>query len=99
MNDDQGSKDRFFAQLAGISEAMTAAHGKDFAMGALILAARFIAEGEARERAAADAAKAAPAGSVPRSDAMPRPGVPEHDAGNSAIWTPGSGSPRKGERH
>ena len=28
-----------------IGEAMIAAHGKDFAMGALILSARFIAEG------------------------------------------------------
>jgi len=46
------SKDMFFQQLAQISDAMTAAHGKDFAMGALVLAARFIAEGEARARAA-----------------------------------------------
>ena len=49
------SKDVFFAQLATISDAMIAAHGKDFAMGAMVLAARFIAEGEARERAAAEA--------------------------------------------
>lgn len=47
------SKDAFFKQLADIASAMTAAHGKDFSMGALVLAARFIAEGEARERAAA----------------------------------------------
>jgi len=46
------SKDAFFKQLADIASAMTAAHGKDFSMGALVLAARFIAEGEARERAA-----------------------------------------------
>ena len=34
-------------QTAGVlsAEAMIAAHGKDFAMGALILSARFIAEG------------------------------------------------------
>jgi len=51
--DDTASKDRFFQQLAQISDAMSAAHGKDFAMGALLLAARFIAEGEARARAAA----------------------------------------------
>ena len=31
---------------AQISEAMAAAHGKDFAMGALVLTARFIAEGK-----------------------------------------------------
>ncbi len=49
------SKDVFFAQLAKISDAMIGAHGKDFAMGAMVLAARFIAEGEARERAATEA--------------------------------------------
>ena len=61
------SKDAFFQQLANIASAMTAAHGKDFSMGALVLAARFIAEGEARERAATPAttAAAAPAGSGP----------------------------------
>ena len=57
MSDNEtASKDAFFQQLADISNAMTAAHGKDFAMGALVLAARFIAEGEARERAAAGTA-------------------------------------------
>jgi hypothetical protein len=56
MNDDETtSKDHFFQQLAQLSDAMTASHGKDFAMGALVLAARFIAEGEARARAAAGA--------------------------------------------
>jgi hypothetical protein len=55
------SKDAFFQQLAGIASAMTAAHGKDFSMGALVLAARFIAEGEARERAAAQASAQAAA--------------------------------------
>ena len=48
------SKDQFFAQLATLSDAMIAAHGKDFAMGAMVLAARFVAEGEARARAAAE---------------------------------------------
>ena len=33
-------------KLAHVAEAMIAAHGKDFAMGALILTARFIAEGK-----------------------------------------------------
>lgn len=56
MDNDQESKDRFFATLATISDEMIAAHGKDFAMGALVLAARFIAEREARERAAAGTA-------------------------------------------
>ena len=40
------SKDEFFVKLAHVAEAMIAAHGKDFAMGALILTARFIAEGK-----------------------------------------------------
>ncbi len=57
MNQDTTSKDAFFAQLASLSDAMIAAHGKDFAMGAMVLAARFIAESEARERAAVEAAK------------------------------------------
>ena len=52
-DNDSASKDAFFQQLADISNAMSVAHGKDFAMGALVLAARFIAESEARERAAA----------------------------------------------
>ncbi len=38
------SKDRFFAELAELAERMIAAHGKEFSMGALVLAARFIAE-------------------------------------------------------
>ncbi|MDX8442088.1 hypothetical protein [Mesorhizobium australafricanum] len=46
------SKDAFFQQLAKLSEEMVAKHGKDFSMGALVLAARWIAEnrigGEAR---------------------------------------------------
>lgn len=54
MTDDETtSKDSFFQQLAQLSDAMIAAHGKDFSMGAFVLAARFIAEGEARTRAAA----------------------------------------------
>ena len=56
MSQEIPSKDSFFAQLAQISDQMVAAYDKDFAMGALVLAARFIAEGEARERAAAEAA-------------------------------------------
>lgn len=56
MSDNESvSKDTFFQELASIANAMTAAHGKDFAMGALVLAARFLAESEARERAAAEA--------------------------------------------
>lgn len=55
---DTASKDAFFEQLATLSNAMVAAHGKDFAMGALVLAARFIAEAEARQRSAADGSAA-----------------------------------------
>lgn len=44
------SKDRFFAELAELGRRMTAAHGRDFSMGALILAARFIAEGRSFDR-------------------------------------------------
>jgi hypothetical protein len=81
------SKDEFFKQLATISDAMSAAHGKDFAMGALVLAARFIAEREARpspgrpgpdRRQAAGATRAhaadlAPSGPAPASPFTPRP--------------------------
>lgn len=42
----ESGKDAFFEELARISDAMTQAYGKDFAMGALVLAARFIAEKE-----------------------------------------------------
>ena len=40
------SKDHFFKQIGEIADAMVRAHGKEFAMGALVLAARFIAEGK-----------------------------------------------------
>jgi hypothetical protein len=46
MSDDDTSKDRFFERLGRLAEEMIAAHGKDFTMGTLILAARFIAEGK-----------------------------------------------------
>jgi hypothetical protein len=42
--EEQESKDRFFAELADLAERMIAAHGREFTMGALVLAARFIAE-------------------------------------------------------
>jgi hypothetical protein len=38
------SKDRFFTEIAELAERMIAAHGKEFSMGAFVLAARFIAE-------------------------------------------------------
>ncbi|WP_428377808.1 hypothetical protein [Lichenicoccus sp.] len=46
MSDESTSKDHFFEQLGRLSDAMIEAHGKDFTMGALVLAARFIAEGK-----------------------------------------------------
>jgi hypothetical protein len=45
LSEEDRSKDAFFVQLAEIAEAMIARHGKDFAMGTLLLSARFIAEG------------------------------------------------------
>ena len=44
---DDKSKDEFFERLAKLSEEMVAKHGKDFSMGALVLAARWIAENRA----------------------------------------------------
>jgi len=38
------SKDAFFRELAELSERMIAAHGRDFSVGTLVLAARFIAD-------------------------------------------------------
>ncbi len=40
---EDASKDQFFARVAELSEEMILAHGKDFAMGTLVLAARWIA--------------------------------------------------------
>jgi hypothetical protein len=46
LNEEDRSKDAFFVQVAEVAEAMIARHGKDFAMGTLVLSARFIAEGK-----------------------------------------------------
>jgi len=40
---EEASKDAFFTRIAEISQEMIASHGKDFAMGTLVLAARWIA--------------------------------------------------------
>jgi len=45
-SDEDKSKDAFFVQVGEIAEAIIAKHGKDFAMGVLVLSARFIAEGK-----------------------------------------------------
>lgn len=44
LTPEEESKDLFFQRLAKLSEEMLAAHGKDFTMGALVLAARWIAQ-------------------------------------------------------
>lgn len=54
-NAEAESKDSYFAAIAELAERMIAAHGKEFAMGAFILAARFIAENKAFERTETDA--------------------------------------------
>ena len=46
LNEEDKSKDAFFVQLAEIAEVMIARHGKEFAMGTLLLSAKFIAEGK-----------------------------------------------------
>ena len=46
MSEEDTSKDAFFDRLGRLAEEMIAAHGKDFTMGTLVLAARFIAEGK-----------------------------------------------------
>ena len=46
LSEEDRSKDEFFVKLAHVAEEMIVAHGKDFAMGALVLTARFIAEGK-----------------------------------------------------
>ena len=44
LSPEERSKDQFFKKLAELSTEMIEAHGKDFTMGALVMAARFIAE-------------------------------------------------------
>ncbi|ETA52078.1 hypothetical protein [Ponticoccus alexandrii] len=45
LSTEEQSKDRYFQSLAKIAEEMIDDHGKDFATGALILAAQWIAQG------------------------------------------------------
>lgn len=44
LSAEEQSKDRYFQQLAKVAEEMVEEHGKDFAAGALVLAARWVAE-------------------------------------------------------
>lgn len=46
LSEEDRSKDDFFVRLAELAESMIARHGKEFAMGTLVLSARFIAEGK-----------------------------------------------------
>jgi hypothetical protein len=46
LSDEERSKDAFFVRIAEIAEAMIARHGRDFAIGAFLLSAKFIAEGK-----------------------------------------------------
>lgn len=46
QTDEEKSKDIFFDKLATLSQEMIEAHGREFSMGALVLAARFIADGK-----------------------------------------------------
>lgn len=46
------SKDALHLRLAALCDEMTAAHGRDFTIGTLVLAARFIVEGKPLTRAA-----------------------------------------------
>lgn len=44
LSNEEASKDQYFQRIASLAEEMVAAHGRDFSMGALVLAARWIAE-------------------------------------------------------
>ena len=46
LSEEDRSKDAFFVQVGQVAERMIEKHGKDFAMGVLVLCARFIAEGK-----------------------------------------------------
>ncbi|WP_170759004.1 hypothetical protein [Ruegeria lacuscaerulensis] len=46
LTPEEQSKDRYFAQLSKIAEEMIDEHGKDFAMGALVMAAQWIAKNQ-----------------------------------------------------
>jgi uncharacterized membrane protein YheB (UPF0754 family) len=46
LTEEEKSKDRFFERLGDLAQEMIDAHGKEFTMGTLVLAARFIADGK-----------------------------------------------------
>jgi len=45
QSEEDRSKDAFFTQVGAVAQAMIARHGRDFAIGTLVLAAKFVAEG------------------------------------------------------
>ncbi len=58
---EEKSKDAFFQRIALIGEEMIAAHGREFATGAFVLAARWISEGRMGAKVVAPSdARAAP---------------------------------------
>lgn len=57
MTDEDKSKDHFFERVGQLAEEMIAAHGKEFTMGTLVLAARFIVEDKPLTRRPADEAR------------------------------------------
>ncbi len=48
LTDEEKSKDAFFQRIAAIGAEMIEEHGKEFATGAFVLAARWISEGRMR---------------------------------------------------
>lgn len=52
LTDEEKSKDAFFQRIALIGEDMIATHGREFATGAFVLAARWISEGRMGKRSA-----------------------------------------------
>jgi len=52
MNNGHASKEQFFERLGAVADEMIEAYGKDFALGALILTARFVSEGKEPENTA-----------------------------------------------
>ena len=52
LTEEERSKDAFFQRIALVGEEMIAAHGREFATGAFVLAARWISEGRMGVKAA-----------------------------------------------
>lgn len=61
LTPEEQSKDAYFQRIAEIGGEMIAAHGRDFATGAFVLAARWISEG----RMAPNGAAPGPSGAKP----------------------------------